>query len=105
MFHLADIHTWNCSSANCWSFSQTRTNSAPLGVSQKCAKAHLHEMPTIIVAENSHLFDVLSHVAQALPPLLREERTAQSQVGDPYPLQRRRGGAGSRQADAAGEAA
>jgi hypothetical protein len=81
---------------------------APLGVSQKCAKAHLHEMPTIIVAENSHLFDVLSHVAQDLPPLLREERTAQSQVGDPHPLQRRRGGrggAGSRQADAAGEAA
>ena len=78
-------------------------------------------MPTLIVAENSDLFDVLSHVAQALPPLMRKERTAQSQGGDPHPLQqqaaglsrlralalhqRRRGGAGSRQADAAGEAA
>jgi type I restriction enzyme R subunit len=57
-------------------------------VSQKCAKAQLHELHPLSVAENSDLFAVLTHVAQALPPLLREERTAKSQVGGPHPLQR-----------------
>jgi type I restriction enzyme R subunit len=35
------------------------------------------EMQKIIDAENSDLFDVLAHVAYALPPLTREERAWQ----------------------------
>ena len=36
----------------------------------------LAEMQRIIDAENSDLFDVLAHIAYALPPLSREERAA-----------------------------
>jgi type I restriction enzyme R subunit len=38
------------------------------------------EMQKIIDAENSDLFDVLAHVAYALPPLTREERAARAKV-------------------------
>ena len=38
------------------------------------------EMQKIIDAEKSDLFDVLAHVAYALPPLTREERAAQARV-------------------------
>jgi type I restriction enzyme R subunit len=38
------------------------------------------EMQRIIDAENSDLFDVLAHVAYALPPLTREERAARAKV-------------------------
>ena len=38
------------------------------------------EMQKIIDAENSDLFDVLAHVAYALPPLTREERATQARV-------------------------
>ena len=37
-------------------------------------------MQKIIDAEKSDLFDVLAHVAYALPPLTREERAAQAKV-------------------------
>jgi type I restriction enzyme R subunit len=37
-------------------------------------------MQRIINAENSDLFDVLAHVAYALPPLTREERAARAKV-------------------------
>lgn len=37
-------------------------------------------MVYIIDAENSDLFDVLAHVAYALPPLTREERAAKAKV-------------------------
>ena len=37
-------------------------------------KDQLAEMQKIIDAEKSDLFDVLAHVAYALPPLTREER-------------------------------
>jgi type I restriction enzyme R subunit len=40
----------------------------------------LTEMQRIIEAENSDLFDVLAHVAYALPPLSREERAAKAKV-------------------------
>jgi|UniRef100_UPI003784D6FC type I restriction enzyme R subunit len=43
-------------------------------------KSQLHEMQTIIDAEKSDLFDVLAHVAYALPPLSREERAAKAKV-------------------------
>jgi type I restriction enzyme R subunit len=38
------------------------------------------EMQKIIDAENSDLFDVLAHVAYALPPLTREERAGRAKV-------------------------
>ncbi|MEO6064194.1 MAG: type I restriction-modification enzyme R subunit C-terminal domain-containing protein, partial [Lysobacterales bacterium] len=40
----------------------------------------LAEMQKIIEAENSDLFDVLAHVAYALPPITREERAARARV-------------------------
>jgi len=40
----------------------------------------LTEMQTIIDAESSDLFDVLAHVAYALPPLTREQRAAKAKV-------------------------
>ena len=40
----------------------------------------LAEMQKIIDAEKSDLFDVLAHVAYALPPLTREERAARAKV-------------------------
>jgi type I restriction enzyme R subunit len=40
----------------------------------------LSEMQKIIDAEKSDLFDVLAHVAYALPPLTREERAAKARV-------------------------
>jgi type I restriction enzyme R subunit len=43
-------------------------------------KDQLHEMQTIIDAEQSDLFDVLAHVAYALPPLTREERAEKAKV-------------------------
>ena len=38
------------------------------------------EMQRIIDAEKSDLFDVLAHVAYALPPLSREDRAAKAKV-------------------------
>ena len=43
-------------------------------------KDQLAEMQKIIDAEKSDLFDVLAHVAYALPPLSREERAAKAMV-------------------------
>ncbi|MFZ3209841.1 MAG: type I restriction-modification enzyme R subunit C-terminal domain-containing protein [Geobacteraceae bacterium] len=43
-------------------------------------KDQLNEMQKIIDAEKSDLFDVLAHVAYALPPLTREERAAKARV-------------------------
>ena len=43
-------------------------------------KDQLAEMQKIIDAENSDLFDVLAHVAYAVPPLTREVRAASARV-------------------------
>jgi type I restriction enzyme R subunit len=43
-------------------------------------REQLAEMQKIIDAENSDLFDVLAHVAYALPTLTREERAAKAKV-------------------------
>ncbi len=43
-------------------------------------KEQLVEMQKIIDAEKSDLFDVLAHVAYALPPLTREERASRAKV-------------------------
>ena len=40
----------------------------------------LTEMQRIIEAEKSDIFDVLAHVAYALPPLTREERATKAKV-------------------------
>jgi type I restriction enzyme R subunit len=40
----------------------------------------LAEMQAIISAENSDLFDVLAHVAYALPPIPREQRAQQARL-------------------------
>ena len=47
----------------------------------------LAEMQKIIDAEKSDLFDVLAHVAYALPPLTREERATKAKVQNQHPLQ------------------
>jgi type I restriction enzyme R subunit len=43
-------------------------------------REQMAEMQKIIDAENSDLFDVLAHVAYALPPLTRLDRAAHAQV-------------------------
>ena len=43
-------------------------------------RGQMQEMQKIIDAENSDLFDVLAHVAYALPPLSREERASKAKV-------------------------
>ena len=40
----------------------------------------MEEMQRVIDAERSDLFDVLAHVAYALPPLTREERAAKAKI-------------------------
>jgi type I restriction enzyme, R subunit len=40
----------------------------------------LAEMQKIIDAEKSDLFDVLAHIAYAMPPLTREERAAKAKI-------------------------
>ncbi len=43
-------------------------------------KDHLIEIQTAIDAKNSDLFDVLAHVAYALPPLKSKECAAKAKV-------------------------
>ncbi|MDQ3920229.1 MAG: DEAD/DEAH box helicase family protein [Acidobacteriota bacterium] len=43
-------------------------------------REQMAEMQRIVDAENSDLFDVLAHVAYALPPLTREERAARAKA-------------------------
>jgi type I restriction enzyme, R subunit len=63
-----------------WSEPETRKKLLE-GLEEKgFGKDQLHEMQTIIDAEQSDLFDVLAHVAYALPPLTREERAAKAKV-------------------------
>ena len=63
-----------------WSQPDTRRKLLE-GLAEKgFGPAQLHEMQTVIDAEKSDLFDVLAHVAYALPPLTREERAAKAKV-------------------------
>jgi type I restriction enzyme R subunit len=53
-----------------------------VGLSEKGFGAdQMAEMQRIINAEKSDLFDVLAHVAYALPTLTREERASHAKVG------------------------
>jgi type I restriction enzyme R subunit len=59
-----------------WSAPDTRRKLLE-GLAEKgFGKDQLAEMQTIIDAQNSDLFDVLAHVAYALPPETREQRAA-----------------------------
>lgn len=63
-----------------WSEPETRKKLMQ-GLAEKGFGAEqLAEMQKIIDAEKSDLFDVLAHVAYALPPLTREERAAKAKV-------------------------
>lgn len=61
-----------------WSAPDTRAKLLA-GLAEKgFGKEQMAEMQRIINAEKSDLFDVLAHVAYALPPLTREERAARA---------------------------
>ncbi|HZT59880.1 MAG TPA: DEAD/DEAH box helicase family protein [Pyrinomonadaceae bacterium] len=63
-----------------WSAPDTRAKLLQ-GLSERgFGKEQMAEMQRIIDAERSDLFDVLAHVAYALPPLSREERAAKAKV-------------------------
>ena len=63
-----------------WSEPSTRQKLLE-GLAEKgFGNAQLLEMQKIIEAENSDLFDVLAHVAYALPTLTREERATKAKV-------------------------
>lgn len=63
-----------------WSLPDTRAKLLQ-GLAEKgFGKEQMAEMQRIIDAEKSDLFDVLAHVAYALPPLSREERAAKAKV-------------------------
>jgi type I restriction enzyme R subunit len=63
-----------------WSQPDTRARLLQ-GLAEKgFGREQMAEMQRIIDAEKSDLFDVLAHVAYALPPLSREERAAKAKV-------------------------
>src|SRR5208337_978851 len=63
-----------------WSDPDTRAKLLQ-GLAEKgFGPEQMAEMQRIIDAEKSDLFDVLGHVAYALPPLTREERAAKAKV-------------------------
>ena len=63
-----------------WSAPETRKKLLQ-GLAEKgFGGEQLAEMQKIIDAEKSDLFDVLAHVAYALPPLTREERAVKAKV-------------------------
>src|SRR6266702_6359805 len=63
-----------------WSAPDTRKKLLQ-GLAEKgFGRDQLVEMQKIIDAEKSDLFDVLAHVAYALPPVTREERAARARV-------------------------
>jgi type I restriction enzyme R subunit len=63
-----------------WSAPDTRAKLLQ-GLAEKgFGKEQMAEMQKIIDAEKSDLFDVLAHVAYALPTLTREERAAKAKV-------------------------
>lgn len=63
-----------------WSAPDTRKKLLEGLADKGIGGAQLAEMQKIIDAEKSDLFDVLAHVAYALPPLTREERAAHAKV-------------------------
>jgi type I restriction enzyme R subunit len=63
-----------------WSVPETRAKLLR-GLAEKgFGSEQMAEMQKIIDAEKSDLFDVLAHIAYALPPLTREERAVRAKV-------------------------
>jgi type I restriction enzyme R subunit len=63
-----------------WSLPETRAKLLQ-GLTEKgFGHQQMAEMQRIIDAENSDLFDVLAHVAYALPPLTRQERAEKAKL-------------------------
>jgi type I restriction enzyme R subunit len=63
-----------------WSAPDTRAKLLD-GLAEKgIGREQMAEMQKIINAEKSDLFDVLAHIAYALPPLTREERAARAKL-------------------------
>ena len=63
-----------------WSAPDTRAKLLQGLAERGFGRGQMAEMQKIIDAENSDLFDVLAHVAYAVPPLSREERAARAKV-------------------------
>jgi type I restriction enzyme R subunit len=63
-----------------WSAPDTRTKLLQGLADQGFGAEQLAEMQAIISAQNSDLFDVLAHVAYALPPIPREHRAQQARL-------------------------
>jgi type I restriction enzyme R subunit len=63
-----------------WSAPDTRKKLLDGLAEKNFGSAQLAEMQKIIDAEKSDLFDVLAHVAYALPPVTREDRAAMAKV-------------------------
>jgi type I restriction enzyme R subunit len=63
-----------------WSVPETRKKLLQGLAERGFGGEQLAEMQKIIDAEKSDLFDVLAHVAYALPPVTREERAAKAKV-------------------------
>lgn len=61
-----------------WSAPDTRRKLLDGLAKKGFGKDQLAEIQKIIDAEKSDLFDVLAHVAYALPPLTREERAVKA---------------------------
>jgi len=63
-----------------WSNPDTRAKLLE-GLAEKgFGREQMAEMQRVINAENSDLFDVLAHIAYALPPISREERASQAKL-------------------------
>jgi type I restriction enzyme R subunit len=63
-----------------WSVPDTRKKLLQVLAESGFGSEQLREMQKIIDAEKSDIFDVLAHVAYALPPLTREVRAANARV-------------------------
>jgi type I restriction enzyme R subunit len=63
-----------------WSAPDTRARLLSGLAERGFGAEQMAEMQRVIDAEHSDLFDVLAHVAYALPPLSREERAARAKV-------------------------
>jgi type I restriction enzyme R subunit len=63
-----------------WSDPDTRKKLLERLTEKGFGRAQLAEMQKVINAENSDLFDVLAHVAYALPPISREQRAASAKL-------------------------
>jgi len=63
-----------------WSTPDTRAKLLQGLADKGFGREQMVEMQKIIDAEKSDLFDVLAHVAYALPPLTREDRAAKAKV-------------------------